>query len=375
MRRRESLEPVDDEQVAKPSHVGVTVRPRIRCDQNGASYAFNSDGIRRRERFPKHPVAGREVHAKDVNGWRPDVSDAVDRIHVSAVVAPLKRDISRLERWDRLGVAAMNRKEQPRGTGATEDGVVIAHGCFAAERHTNRCNRTRQTVRDLLDVASGFPVSRVAREHNALRVAEPRASSEVPSSEFTTSPLGNFTVEPAPAGRRIRFPSSSASTQRPSGDSAPPPRASPRETAGEPSVLRRNTVAFPAGVRPLSPSKKINVRPSGDKPLASECHEPPQIALGRFPRGLTRDVDSNGVSGQQNPAVRGDVMQHEPIGRAVHDALDSRERDGMQLRSRRLLAGTRGSEPDLASRRRPSQSNARPGPARGSTCGPTCRSP
>src|SRR4029077_14493285 len=74
--------------------------------------------------------------------------------------------------------AAVYRKEPPRRTDANEDKAVIAHGRSRGEKHIRRCDRTRQTGRDLLDVASGLPVSRVAGEDNALRIAEPRASSE-----------------------------------------------------------------------------------------------------------------------------------------------------------------------------------------------------
>ena len=42
---RASLEPIDDEQVAEPSHVGVAVRPRVRRDQHGVSHAFDSHGV------------------------------------------------------------------------------------------------------------------------------------------------------------------------------------------------------------------------------------------------------------------------------------------------------------------------------------------
>ena len=151
----------------------------------------------------------------------------------------------------------------------------------------------------------------------------------------------------------------------PSGDNAPPPRPSPRETAGEPSVLRRKIVAFPAGVRPLRPSEKISVSPSDDNPLATDATSHPRSRSVASPGGLTGHADPNGVSGQQDPAVGGDVVQHEPVGRAVHGALDPRERDGMQLRSRRLLAWARGREPDLASRWRPGQSNACQAPREG----------
>ena len=43
--RRCSLEPIDEEQVAKPSHVGVTVRARVGCDHHAASHAFDSHRV------------------------------------------------------------------------------------------------------------------------------------------------------------------------------------------------------------------------------------------------------------------------------------------------------------------------------------------
>ena len=110
---------------------------------------------------------------------------------------------------------------------------------------------------------------------SASGVIETRGDVDMFSFRCGAGPV-SFTVDPAPAGRRIRFSSFTASTHRPSGDGAPPPRASPRETAGEPLVPRRNTVAFPAGVRPLSSSKKISVWPSGDNPLATDCTSHPR---------------------------------------------------------------------------------------------------
>src|SRR5918996_2644666 len=105
-----SLQSVDYEQVAKALHVGVTVRPCVRCNHHGGSQAFDSDWIGWRERLPEHSGAACDVHAKYVNLWRPHFNDGVSRIDIAAVVAPLQRDISSLERWHRLSFAPVNRK-------------------------------------------------------------------------------------------------------------------------------------------------------------------------------------------------------------------------------------------------------------------------
>ena len=161
------------------------------------------------------------------------------------------------------------------------------------------CDRTRQTGRDVLDVASGLPVSSIACKDDARRVGEPRAPPN-----RTTSPLGSFTDEPAPAGRRIRFPSSSARTHRPSGDNAPPPLLSPSETAGEPSVLSSKHRGVPCE-GPAGQSIEKDQRPAVGRQSADDgLHEPTEIALARFPRGLAGGVDPNRVSRQQHPAVR-----------------------------------------------------------------------
>ena len=149
-------------------------------------------------------------------------------------------DVARLQRWHWLRVAAMNRKERPRGTHAAEDGVVVAHGRFAAENHTIGRERTRQTRRNLLDVASGLPVSSVAREDDAPRVAEPRASPELHDFALwqrhdRTGPRRQEDPIPVPARR-------APIVRRATVGRCP---ASPMDTAGEPSVLRRNTVEFP----------------------------------------------------------------------------------------------------------------------------------
>ena len=144
--------------------------------------------------------------------------------------------------------SALNRKEHPRDAVAAEDGVVVAHCGFACENHAVRGDRTREAGGDLLNVASGLALSWVACEDNALRVAEPSASPN-----RARLPLGSVTVEPAPVGRRIRFPPRSASTHRPSGDSATP-LASPSGTAGEPSMLRRNN-------RRRSRGRRRSIRP------------------------------------------------------------------------------------------------------------------
>src|SRR4029453_12746922 len=101
------------------------------------SQVFDSHGVRRRERFPAGPDASRQLHAKDLNCWRlgrPYVVDRVHkfagRVHEFAVTAPLKREISRPERGNRLTISTFDRKELPRA-GETEDGVVVADGRFA----------------------------------------------------------------------------------------------------------------------------------------------------------------------------------------------------------------------------------------------------
>ena len=227
----------------------------------------------------------------------------------------------------------MNRKEHPGGADATEDGVVVAHGRLASERHAVRRNRARQTGRDLLNVASGLPVSRLAREHDALRVAEPRASSELHDVALwqchrRTGARRQENQLPFQLGEHPLsvWRQRAAAAGLPEGDRGGTIHASAKHRG------------FPAGVRAAQATEKISVLPSGDSPLAQDASSHPSRAQS-LPRGLTGDVDADGVSGQQHPAVRGDVVQHEPVGRAIHGALDSGERDGMQLRARDCCAG------------------------------------
>ena len=69
--RQTSLEPVDHEQVAKPSQVGVTVRLRVRGDHDAFSHVFDAHRVGGREGFPENPATGHQVHAEDIGAWCP----------------------------------------------------------------------------------------------------------------------------------------------------------------------------------------------------------------------------------------------------------------------------------------------------------------
>ena len=107
-------------------------------------------------------------------------------------------------------------------------------------------------------------------------------------------------------------------------------------------------------------SSKISVLPSGRDSPGRRGQLPGQVALARVRWSLAGQVDANGVARHQHPAILGDVVQHEPIGRAIHRPLDARERHGMERRRKFTGDRARRREPDLGSRWRPRQSNAGP---------------
>src|SRR5687767_7898244 len=71
----DSVQPIDHEQVAEPSHVGIAVRLRVRSDHDRSSQVLNPHEVRGPERFPQRPVPGRHLHPKDINGCLRAITD------------------------------------------------------------------------------------------------------------------------------------------------------------------------------------------------------------------------------------------------------------------------------------------------------------
>src|SRR5262247_1425764 len=101
----------------------------------------------------------------------------VNRIHVTALMAPLQGQVFGLQRSNRSSISAVNREEHPGGADAAEDESVVAHRRLPGERHALRRYRPGKTSRDLLNVTSRRVASGAAREDDVLRVAEPHRFS------------------------------------------------------------------------------------------------------------------------------------------------------------------------------------------------------
>ena len=94
-------------------------------------------------------------------------------------------------------------------------------------------------------------------------------------------------------------------------------------------MLRRKRIGFPEGDESNGSSKIVRLAVWRDS-RGGRSHVPRQVALAGVPWSPACHVDANRVSRHKHPAVSGDIVQHEPVGRAIDRPLDARERDGTQ---------------------------------------------